>query len=36
MTYTPKATNYTTKLLRDGQVIIVRGGVEYNLMGQPL
>ena len=24
------------KLLRNGQVIIVRGGVEYNLMGQPL
>lgn len=26
----------TQKILRDGQVIIIRDGVEYNLMGQPL
>ncbi len=35
-TYNPSSTADTNKLIRDGQVIIVRDGVEYNAMGQEL
>ena len=35
-TYTHSATTTTQKLFRNGQLIIIRDGVEYNAMGQEL
>ena len=35
-TYNPSSTADTNKLIRDGQLIIVRGGKSYSVMGQEL
>ena len=35
-TYNPSSTAVTNKLIRDGQLIIVRGGKSYSVTGQEL